>query len=114
LFDEQELAMQIGTWERTGLERAIPGLDGVVSIDLGRRRRRIRQRGTLRAVSGAEVASRANSIEAFCDGGTHTLVTTDGRSYANVRMDALKQLDREVAGAGIAVAYEIVYTQLGD
>ena len=60
------------------------------------------------------MASRFNAIEALCDGDTHTLVTAEGRSYANVRVDALKQLGREVAGAGIAVAYEIVYTQLGE
>jgi len=114
LFDEQELEIQIGSWERIRIERAVPGLDGIVSIDLGRRSRRIRQRGTLRAVGGIEMASRFNAIEALCDGDTHTLVTAEGRSYANVRVDALKQLGREVAGAGIAVAYEIVYTQLGE
>lgn len=114
LFDERELEMQVGPWERTHVERAIPGLDGVLSIDLGRRRRRIRQRGTLRAVGGAEMTSRVSAIEAFLDGAGHTLVTASGCSYANVRADVFQQLDRDIAGAGVTVAYEIVYTQLGD
>ena len=106
--------MQIGPWERTHVERTIPGLDGVLSIDLGRRSRRIRQRGTLRAVGRAEMTSRIDAIEAFSDGGTHTLVTAEGRSCANVRLDTFRELDRDVTGAGVAVAYEIIYTQLGD
>jgi hypothetical protein len=114
LFDERELEIQIGPWERTHVERASPGLDGVLSIDLGRRSRTIRQRGTLRAVGRAEMTSRLNAIETLCDGGTHTLVTADGCPYANVRVDAFTQHDRDVTGVGIAVTYEILYTQLGD
>lgn len=113
LFDERELEMRIGPWERSRVERAVPGLDGVLSIDLGRRSRRIRQRGTLRAVGGAEMASRLGAIEALCDDDAHTLLTADGCAYANVRVDTLKQLGRDVTGAGVAVTYEIIYTQLG-
>jgi hypothetical protein len=114
LFDEQGLEIQIGPWERTCVERAIPGLDGVLSIDLGRRSRKIRQRGTLHAIGGVEMTFRIDAIEAFSDGGTHTLVTAYGRSCANVRLDAFRELDCDVTGAGVALAYEITYTQLGD
>ena len=114
LFDEQGLEIQIGPWERTRVERTIPGLDGVLSIDLGRRSRRIRQRGTLHAIGGVEMTSRIEAIEAFSDGGTHTLVTAEGRSCANVRLDAFRELNRDVTGVGVVVSYEITYTQLGD
>jgi hypothetical protein len=113
LFDERELEMRIGPWERTRVERAVPGLDGVLSIDLGRRTRRIRQRGTLRATGETEMASRLGAIEALCDGDTHTLLTADGCAYANICVDALTQLGRDITGAGVAVTYEIIYTQLG-
>ena len=114
LFDERDLEIRIDPWERIHVERAVPGLDGVLSIDLGRRSRRIRQQGTLRAVDATEMSSRLSAIEAFCDGDTHTLVTTDGSSHANVRFDALKELSRDVTGVGVALTYEIIYTQLGD
>ena len=77
LFDEQDLEIHVGTWRRASVERAISGLNGMVSIDLGRRDRQIRQRGILRAASHTALQSRIASIEGFLDGGAHTLVTTD-------------------------------------
>ena len=113
LFDEQDLKIQVGTWQRASIERAIPGLDGMVSVDLGRRSRTIRQRGILKASSQTAMHSRLNTIEALLDGDTHTLVTNDGQTYVNLRMDALTPLDRDTSGVGAVVEYEIVYTQLG-
>jgi hypothetical protein len=113
LFDEQDLKIQVGAWQHASVERAIPGLDGVVSIDLGCRSRTIRQQGVLRAASQAMMRSRLNAIEALMDGDTHTLLTTDGQTYANLRADAFQPLNRDVSGAGILVEYEIIYTQLG-
>jgi hypothetical protein len=113
LFDEQDLKIQIGTWQRASVERSIPGLDGTVSIDLGCRSRTIRQRGILKASSQAAMHSRLDAIEVLLDGDTHTLVTADGQTYANLRVDAFKPLDRDTSGVGAVVEYEIVYTQLG-
>ena len=113
LFDEQDLKIQVGAWQRASVERAIPGLDGVVSIDLGCRSRTIRQQGVLRAASQAMMRSRLEAIATFLDGGTHTLVTVDGCTYANLRTDAFKPSRRDVSGAGVVLEYEITYTQLG-
>ncbi len=113
LFDEQDLKTQIGTWQRASVERAIPGLDGTVSIDLGCRTRTIRQRGLLRAASQAMMHSRLNAIEALVNGDTHTLVAADGQTYANLRADTFTPLNRDTGGIGVVVEYEIVYTQLG-
>ena len=113
LFDEHDLKIQVGTWQRASVERAIPGLDGMVSIDLGRRSRTIRQRGILKASGQAAMHSRLDAIEALLDGNTHTLVTADGQTYANLRVDAFTPLDRNISGAGVVVEYEIVYTELG-
>lgn len=113
VFDENDLAIQVGSWQRQSVERTVAGLDGSASIDLGGRRRTIRQRGVLHATSQAALEERLDAIEAFLDGDTHTLVTAAGVSYANVRLDSFTLLDRSVSGVGIVVRYEIVYTQLG-
>lgn len=112
LFDEQDLQIACDSIQRASIERSACGLDGMLSIDLGQRTRKIQQSGMLRAASAAGMNARANAINAFLDGQTHTLATADGREYANLRMDTFKQSEAEVAGFGLAVKYEIVYTQL--
>jgi hypothetical protein len=113
LFDEQGLEIEVGSHHRACVERAVCGLDGVLSIDLGERTREIRQRGMLRAPSRAAMQARTDSISAFIDGSTHTLRTADGQECRNVRVDSFKRIDEGASGSGIVVEYEIVYTQLG-
>lgn len=112
MFDDQGLKIEAGSFSRDSIERAVPGLDGVLSIDLGRRSRKIKQSGTLRAMSRSLLNERINSISACMDGGTHTLIGTDGRQFSDLRMDSFNPGKEHVDGAGISVDYEIVYTQL--
>jgi hypothetical protein len=112
LFDERDLRIAVGPLERAAIERSIPGLDGLASIDLGVQGRKVRQRGILRATSREQMDSRLAAIESMLDGATHTLQTSDGRQYADLRIDAFKELDRRHEGSGVVVEYEIVYTQL--
>jgi len=112
LFDEQNLQIRPGSPARASVERRVCGLDGILSIDLGRRARTIRQTGTLRAASRTAMRARIEAITRFIDGGAHTLVTAEGRSYADLRMDAFNELGESTAGPGVVVKYEIVYTQL--
>jgi len=112
LFDEQTLEISAGSFSRDSIERTVPGLDGVLSIDLGRRGRKIKQTGTLRAKSRAQLDERISKIAAFMDGDTHTLRTGSGRELANLRMDSFKAGTEHADGTGIVVNYEIVYTQL--
>jgi len=112
LFDEQGVQIACDSMKRRSIERDVPGVDGVLSIDLGQQSRKIRQRGVLRAASGTAMRARINAVNAFIDGRTHILVTNDGQEYANVRMDAFHRDAMEVTGPGVAVQYEIVYTQL--
>lgn len=114
LFDERDLQVEVGSRTRACVERAVCGLDGMLSIDLGRRPRQIRQTGTLRAASRAALRLRIEAITAFIDGATHTLVAADGAQYTDLRMDTFRQLSEQVGGPGLVVAYQIVYTQLGD
>jgi hypothetical protein len=112
LFDEQGLEIRPDSVRRDAVERSVPGLDGVLSIDLGRRGRKIKQRGVLRAGSRSQVNERIAAISAYMDGDTHTLVTASGEEFDNLRMDVFKVTKERTSGGGVVVDYEIVYTQL--
>lgn len=112
LFDEHQFEIERGSVRRDSVERAVPGLNGVLSIDLGGRGRQIRQSGVLRAVSRSQMNDRISAISANMDGDTHTLVTGSGEVIANLRMDVFKVSKERTSGGGVAVNYEIVYTQL--
>jgi len=112
LFDEQGLVIQADSVRRDSVERAVAGLDGVLSIDMGGRGRRIRQAGVLRARSRAQMEERIRAISAYMDGGTHTLVTASGGEFDNLRMDTFEATRQRTSGGDVVVDYEIVYTQL--
>ena len=112
LFDEQQLEIQPASENRDSIERTVAGLDGVLSIDLGRRSRQIVQKGELRAKSKMQMNERISAISACLDGNTHTLVTGNGETFENLRMDVFKLGKERSSGAGLIVDYEIVYTQL--
>jgi len=112
LFDEQGLQIESESVRRDAVERKVSGLDGVLSIDLGERGRKIKQTGTLRARSQSQMDSRINSISSYMDGKTHTLVMSSGEEFNNLRMDIFKVSKRWAGGAGVTIDYEIVYTQL--
>jgi hypothetical protein len=111
LFDESQLNIEIGSYKRDSVERAAPMLDGVVSIDLGRRSRIIRQTGSLRAKSRTALNERIIAISNFSDGNSHTLDTGTGQ-YENLRMDSFKITGESTDGTYIVADYEITYTQL--
>jgi len=112
LFDEQALEINAGSFSRDSIERTVPGLDGVLSIDLGQRGRKLKQAGTLRAKSRAQLDERISKIAAFMDGDTHTLITRSGQEINNLRMDSFKAGTEHADGTGIVTDYEIIYTQL--
>ncbi len=112
LFDEQQLEIELGAVSRDSIERAVPGLDGVLSVDLGGRSREIKQKGVLRARSRSQMDERISTISAFMDGNTHTLMTGGGKEFENLRMDVFKVSKERAGGGGVVIDYEIVYTQL--
>ncbi|MFB0524304.1 MAG: hypothetical protein ACETVZ_02105 [Phycisphaerae bacterium] len=112
LFDEQQLEIEAGSFSRDSIERAMPGLDGALSIDLGRRGRKIKQSGVLRAKSRSQMDDRISAISAYIDGNTHTLISGNGEELDNLRMDSFKVSRERADGSGIVVDYEIMYTQL--
>ncbi len=112
LFDERRLEIEPGSISRDSIERTVVGLDGVLSIDMGERSRKIKQRGILRARSRAQMNGRISAVSAYMDGDTHTLVTGSGVKFDNLRMDAFKVSKESASGSGLCCDYEIVYTQL--
>ena len=112
LFGQQELEIQPDSINRASIERAVSGLNGLLSIDLGKRGRRIKQQGTLRAQSQSQMQDRINAISAYLDGNTHTLMIGSDEKFENVRMDVFRVSKKRPAGGGVVVDYEIVYTQL--
>jgi len=112
LFDEHQLEIKLDSIRRDLVERAVPGLDGVLSIDLGKRSRKVKQAGTLRARSRLEINNRIGAISAFMDGNTHRLLTNSGEEFGNLRMDVFKVSNERASGGGVVVDYEIIFTQL--
>lgn len=110
LFDEQA-EIESGGLTRASIERTAPGLEGMVSIDLGSRSRKIKQTGVLRAASRSQLNQKIIAISNFMDGNTHTLAGS-GEEFDNLRMDSFKVSDKRPAGNGVAADYEIIYTQL--
>jgi hypothetical protein len=112
LFDQQQLEVQPDSVSRACLEKSMPGLDGLLSIDLGKRSRKVRQKGTLRAQSQSQMQDRIDAISAYMDGDTHTLTIGGQQPFENLRMDIFKVTNERTSAGGLEVDYEIVYTQL--
>ncbi|MFH1369876.1 MAG: hypothetical protein ABII09_01100 [Planctomycetota bacterium] len=112
LFGEAEEEIEVGSFARECVERVVGGLDGVMSIDLGGRGRKIRQKGEIRARSRVELNSKIEAISAFVDGDTHTLVTSQGERFENVRVDSVSVKNERVSGSGVVADHEVIYRQL--
>jgi hypothetical protein len=112
LFGEGESQIEVGSFGRESIERSAAGLDGVISIDLGERGRKIRQKGEIRARSKADLDSKVGAISAFIDGDTHTLVGSQGERFENIRVDSVSVKNERESGSGVVGDYEVVYTQL--
>ena len=112
LFDEQQLEIEVGSISRDSIEKSAAGVDGVFSVDLGSRKREIKQNGVLRAKSKTELDARIGTISAYMDGNVHTLITGSGNTYANLRMDVFKVSKERISGANVCCDYKIIYTQL--
>ena len=112
LFDEGAV-IEVESVRRESIERAAAGLDGVVSIDLGSRGRKIKQKGEIRARSKTELKSRIEAISDFIDGNTHTLTDSEGQTFEDVRVDSVGIKNERVSGSGVVADYEIIYRQLG-
>jgi hypothetical protein len=111
LFDEP-VTIEVESLRRQSIERSAMGLDGVVSIDLGKRGRKIRQKGELRARSKTEMNNKVEIITGLMDGDAHTLATSQSEIFENLRVDSVGVKNERTSGNGVVADYEIVYMQL--
>ena len=112
LFGEAEPQIEAFSLNRQWVERTVAGLDGVVSIDLGGRSRKVRQRGTFRARSNQELRTMVDAVATYMDGRMHEMMTHTGEEFSNLRMDSMKVSPLRVSGPAVVADYEIFYTQL--
>ena len=112
LFGKGDYSLQVRSWRREGVDYGFAGLDGVVSVDLGRRERKLKQRGWLTAESVGALMRQMEEISGYIDGQGYELVDQGGISYGRVRMDSFTLLGSITAGNQARCEYEINYTQL--
>jgi hypothetical protein len=110
---EQEY-LKVGSYHRDAVERSITGLDGVMSIDLGMRKRQLLQKGILHADSTESLRGKVNSFSKLMDGRTHKLVLGDASYFGNLRVDVFEVAKENHSGIGPSCNFEIRYTQLMD
>lgn len=110
IFGDDSPVITVESIRRSVIESSAAGLDGVVSIDLGSRGRKLCQVGHLRAKSAAELTKMIASIEQFLDGRTHSLASNQDGTFENLRLDSFKITQRSSDGTG--ADYEIIYAQL--
>lgn len=111
-FEQVDIA--VGSWERGSVERSAAGVDGVVSVDLGLRRREIVQRGLIWAFTNEQLRSKFDTIRMLMDGGTHTMIGDDGSYFDRLRVDGVEEGRRAYSGRGVSCEFEIRYRQLGE
>lgn len=101
------------SWQRATKDEAFAGLNGVLSVDMGRRGRKIVQQGSLSAKSVKALTQMMDAITAYINGQAYELVDENGCVYSAVRMDHFQIVGNIKLGHPVSCAYEIEYTQLG-
>ena len=114
VFGEGEHVLRAGSWQRKTIDQGFAGLDGVVSVDLGMRNRKLKQHGYMSAGNVRALTELIDAICVYIDGRVHELVDQDGVSYASVRMDAFSLVGPISKGSQARCEYEAIYTQLSN
>ena len=108
----EELEVKADSFRRDAEQRSASGVDGVLSIDLGMRDRKLVCKGALRAQSKATLREKTDAISLLMDGKTHTLTTKDGELFDDLRVDAFTIEKQNYNGAGASCEFEIKFSQL--
>ena len=108
----EQLALEVGSRTRSSIQRSMAGVDGVLSIDLGMRERKIVVKGLLRAVSAELLFARENSMAELIDGNMHILESAGGVIFENLRIDSFEAARQDYSGPGVCCEFTIRATQL--
>ncbi|HPS52912.1 MAG TPA: hypothetical protein PLK08_05100, partial [Phycisphaerae bacterium] len=100
------------SWPRETIRRGFSGLCGEILLDMGRRSRRITQRGFLRAQTVEQLYLQTAAIESMADGMAHLLIDDDGVTYQKVIMEKFEKPDAINKSDICSCEYEIIYRQL--
>jgi hypothetical protein len=112
-FDEDCFELEVQSPQRSVIQKSAAGLDGQVSIDLGLRRRKLIQKGELRAKSQTELQKKIDEINEIIDGETHIFKNADGRVFENLVIEEFKTGKMINGGVHTSCQYEIIYSQQG-
>lgn len=108
----EQTSFNADTWSRDCDDRSVVGLNGVVSVDMGLRTRRIVQKGLLRSISKDTLSGIISNIAELIDGSEHTVNLEDGRSFEHLRIESVDFDQPQTSGTGAACSFKITYTQL--
>ena len=109
-FEQRKLT--VGSRRRESIERSAAGVDGTVSIDLGRRERELVQEAVFRAFNETQLKAKVDVVRNYMDGSTYSFVLQNGQQFDNLRIDSIEVKDKDYSGAGVNCVCEIKYTQL--
>jgi hypothetical protein len=109
----EEVSVSVGSWQRKSIERGAAGLDGVVSVDLGKRGREIVQRGVVRAGSDDGLCGAIAAVEGLVDGSSHVMSRGGCGDFGGLRVDGVEVKSRSRSGVGASCEFEVRYFQLG-
>jgi hypothetical protein len=104
------LKLKAGSWKRDSVEKSAAGLDGVVSIDLGRRKRKIKLFGIIESQSKGGLEKKKELINALLDGKVHMFEADT--EYKNIRIDLFEVVKDDHSGKGISCEFELGLSQL--
>lgn len=111
LFSSGPCELIPGPTQRQIIRRGLPGLDGEVIQDLGKRSRPMRQTGRLQATTSNGLQALINDIEATCDGETHTHTDHTGE-VRRVLVEAFARTTPIRRGRTFWCEYELLLREL--
>lgn len=100
------------SWPRETIRRGFSGLGGEILLDMGRRSRRLKQHGVLRADTQELLQLQICVIEEMNDGLQHMMIDADGIIYQKVILEKFEKLTAVQKANVCSCEYEIIYRQL--
>ena len=112
-FDGNSFELDVQSPQKNVIQKSAAGLDGQISIDMGLRRRKIVQKGELRAAGSAKLQKVIDEINETVDGSLHVLKSPDGRIFENLLVEEIKTGEFITGGVHTSCQYQITYSQQG-